>query len=103
MPMGSLNTAPSFLAMTMKIQMEWDTLSKERGLKTFASKIIVEDVLMYGRTSEQFLAYFRTVLDVLKKHRAKLKLKKCKWFQHRCNFCRDGRGSRWNMICTVPK
>ena len=81
MHMGALNAAPTFVAMMMKLQMEWDTLSKERGLKTFASKIIVEDVLMYGRTSEQFLAYFRTVLDVLKQHHAKLKFIRCKWFQ----------------------
>ena len=26
-PMGALNTAPTFVAMKMKLQMEWDTLS----------------------------------------------------------------------------
>ena len=36
MPMGALNAAPIFVAMMMKLQMEWDTLSKERGLKLFA-------------------------------------------------------------------
>ena len=35
-PMGALNAAPIFVAMMMKLQMEWDTLSKERGLKLFA-------------------------------------------------------------------
>ena len=84
--MGELNVAPKFVAMMTKLQMEWDTLSKERGLKNVASKIIVDDVLLYGRTAKHLLAYFRTVLYVLKHHRAILKLKKCKWFQDRCKF-----------------
>ena len=66
--------------------MEWDTLAKEHVLKNVASKIIVDDVLLYGRTSRQILDYFRTVLDVLKHHRATLKLKKCKCFQDSCKF-----------------
>ena len=70
----------------MKLQMKWETLSKERGLKNVASKIIVDDVLLYGRTAEQIIGYFRTVLDVLKHHRTTLKLKKLKWFQERCDF-----------------
>ena len=36
MPIRALNSAPIFVAMMMKLQMEWDTLSKERGLKLFA-------------------------------------------------------------------
>ena len=32
-PTGELNPAPIFVAMMMKLQMEWDTLSKERGIK----------------------------------------------------------------------
>ena len=28
MPMGPLNAAPTFLAIIMKLKMEWDTLSK---------------------------------------------------------------------------
>ena len=35
--------------------------------------IIVDDVLLYGRTAKQLLAYFITVLDVLKYHRNTLK------------------------------
>ena len=53
---------------------------------TVASKIIVDDVLLYGRVAGHILAYFRTVLDILKYHCAILKLKKFKWFQYRCNF-----------------
>ena len=85
-PIGSLNTVPTFVAVMMKLDMEWETLSKERGLKNVTSKIIVNYVLLYGRTSRQILDYFRTVLDVLKHHCATLKLKKCKWFQDRCKF-----------------
>ena len=55
-------------------------------MRNFASKIIVDDVLLYGRTSKQILAYFITVLYVLKLHHATLKLKRCKWFQYRYEF-----------------
>ena len=55
-------------------------------MKSFASKIIVDDVLLYGRTATQLLAYFITVLDVLKHKPATLKLKRCKLFQDRCEF-----------------
>ena len=66
--------------------MEWNALSKERGLKNVASKIIVYGVLLYVRTAKQLLAYFRTVLDVLKYHHDTLKPKKCRWFQEMCDF-----------------
>ena len=56
--MGSSNSAPTFLAMTMKLQKKWDTLSKERDLKYVPSKIIVNDLLLYGRTAENILGYF---------------------------------------------
>ena len=66
MHMGDLNTDPTFLAMIMKLQMEWDTLAKERCLKNDASKNIVDDVLLYGHTARQLIAYLRTVMGVLK-------------------------------------
>ena len=53
-------------------------------MKNVASKIIVDDVLLYGRTSDHLLVYFRTFMDVLKHHRATLELKTCKWFKDRC-------------------
>ena len=84
--MGSLNTAPTYVSLMTKLQRECDTLAKECGLKKLAPKIIVDDVLLYGRTANQILAYFRTVLDFLKHHCATLKLKICKWFQDRCEF-----------------
>ena len=83
MPMGALNADPTFVAMIVKLRIEWDNLAEERGLKKCIYKIIVDDVLLYGRTAGQLLAYFRTVLDVLKHHRVTKKLKKCKWFQER--------------------
>ena len=86
MPIGALNAAPTFVAMMIKPYMEWSTLAKERGLKFFASKIIVDDMLLYGRTAEQLLDYFRIFLDVLKHHRSTLKLEKRKWFHDRCKF-----------------
>ena len=83
MPMGSLHEAPTFVAMNMELKMEWGTLAQERGLKMFVSKIIFDDVLMYGHTEGQILDCFRTVLYVLKHHCATLKLKKRKWFWYR--------------------
>ena len=66
MTIGELNTASTFVAILMKLQMEWDTLAMERGLKNIASKITVEYMLLFGSTANQLLAYFGTVLDVLK-------------------------------------
>ena len=74
-PMDTLNSA-----MMMKLQMESDTFAKERRLNVVASKIFVYDLLLYGRTSKQLLACFRTVFSVIKHHRATLKLKDQKWF-----------------------
>ena len=48
MPMGDLSTAPTFLAMIIKLQLEWYTLAKDIGLKNVASKMIFNVVLMYG-------------------------------------------------------
>ena len=56
-PMGILNTSPKFVAMAMKLKKR-DKLSKEREMKYFASKIIVDDVFMYICTSEQLPSYF---------------------------------------------
>ena len=57
--------------------------SQRTWFEIFCIHIIVDDVLLYGRTAGHCLEYFRTVLDVLKHHHATLKLKKCKWFQDR--------------------
>ena len=75
MPMGDLNAAPTFVVMMMKVQMNWDTLARECGLKNVASNIFFDDVLLYGRIAGQLLDYFRTVLYVLKHHCGTLKLK----------------------------
>ena len=50
MPTGALNAYPTLLEMMTKLQTEWGTLAKDSGLKNVASKIIVDDVLMYRRT-----------------------------------------------------
>ena len=76
MHMGDLNADPKFVSMMMKLKMEWYTIAKESGLKNIASKVIVDDVLLCGRTAKRILNYFRTVLYVLKHHRTTLILKK---------------------------
>ena len=60
--------------------------SQRTWFKIVASKIIFGDMLLYGCTARQILAYCISVLGVLKPHSATLKLKKCKWFQDRCKF-----------------
>ena len=54
-PMGSLNASTTFVEMAMKLQMEWEKLDEGRGIKN-VSKIIVDDVLLYGRTTKQLQA-----------------------------------------------
>ena len=49
-------------------------------------KIIVDNVLLYGYTSDHVYEYFRTVLGVLKHHRATINLNNWKWFQETCEF-----------------
>lgn len=56
------------------------------GLTDVRSKVIVDDVLLYGNSEERLLEYFRVVLVVLQHHRATLNLKKCKSFRDRCEF-----------------
>ena len=60
--------------------------AKEYGSKNVASNFFVDDMLYYGQIAKQLLEYFRTVVDVMKHHQNTLKLKKCKWFQDRCEF-----------------
>ena len=66
--------------------MECDTLAKGGRLKNVVSKTIVDDVLLYVIIANQLLEYFKTVLNFLKHHHAKLKLKNIKLFQERCKF-----------------
>ena len=61
--------------------MEWYTLTKKCELKNVASKIIVGNVLLYGRTTEKLLDYFRTVLDILKHRHTTVKLKSANGFK----------------------
>ena len=92
MPIGSLNADSMFVAMTMKLKMEWDILTKERGY-----------VLLYGSSTSQLVAYFRTVLDVLKHNRATLELKKVQIVSLQVLVFRDVNDSGWSRTCTVQK
>ena len=94
---GALNSASTFVAMMMELQKEWETLALERGIKDCGSKVIVDDVLVYGRDQEQLLKYFQAVLDILKHYRATINLKKCKWFQDRCEFVGVDVGAKGNI------
>ena len=76
MPMGFLNSHAIFVAMMTVIQKEWDEEAEKRGITRVGSKIIVDDILLWGFTIQLLLAYFEVVLITLKNRRATLKLKK---------------------------
>ena len=80
MPMGALNSAPIFVAMMLTLQRKWDRLVDEQGIEKCGSKVIVDNVLVFGRDPDSLLWYFRVVLEVLKHHCTTVKLQKCKWF-----------------------
>ena len=74
MPMGALNSAPVFVAMMLELQGRWNKLAAERGIVACGSKVIVDDVLVFGRVKIDLLAYFRCVLEVLTHYRATINL-----------------------------
>ena len=86
MPMGTLNSAPTFVSMMLTLRELWEGLARGHDIQHCRAKVIIDDVLLYGWDPLTLLKYFRSVLDVLKEHRAMVKLKKCKWFRNRCEF-----------------
>ena len=80
----------------MELQRQWQSLAEDRGIVDCGSKVIVDDVLVYGRDQEQLLKYFEAVLDILKHCRATINLKKCKWFQDNCEFVGVDVGAKGN-------
>ena len=48
MPMGALNSASTVVAMMMELQRQWQALMEDRGIVDCGSKVIVDNVLVYG-------------------------------------------------------
>ena len=86
MPMGALNAAPVFAAMMEVLQHQWRELAKQQGIRDTDSKVIIDDVILHGTRVDNLLDYFRCVLTVLQKHRATVKLKKCRFLTQREEF-----------------
>ena len=86
MPMGALNLAPTLVVMMLALQKKWNKLAEEGKIECCGSKVIVDDVILYGWAPASLLQYFRAVLEILKHHRAMIKLQKCKWFHEWCEF-----------------
>ena len=84
--MGVLNSAPVFVAMMLELQRKWDELAEQREIKDFGSSVIVDNVLVFGRTKDELLRYFKCILEVLMYYRETINLRKCKWFQDKCEF-----------------
>ena len=55
MPMGALNLAPIFVVMMLALQQKWDCLAEEQGIMRCGSKVIVDDVLVFGRDPDSLL------------------------------------------------
>ena len=49
-PIGALNKAPTFVSIIMNLQKKWRILAKEQKLEDIVSKILVDDVFLYGHT-----------------------------------------------------
>ena len=63
------------------LKQEWTKLAQERGIDKCGSKIIVDNVFLFGPKMESVLAFFRVVIEVSYQHyRATIKLRKCKFF-----------------------
>ena len=95
MPMRVLNTDPTFVSMMINLQMEWVILAKECGLKNVASKVIADDVFLYGHIEnspgcpEKSLSYTKT--------------EKVKMVSRQAQVCRNVCVRRWNTIFIVQK
>ena len=55
MPMGVLNLAPIFMAMMLTLRWKWDHLVDEQGIEKCGSKVIVDDVRVFGRDPDSLL------------------------------------------------
>ena len=73
--MGALNSDTTFVESMMKLLKERNTLAKDIDMKNALLKIIVDDALLHGRTSEHLLEYLGTVLYALKHHHDIINLK----------------------------
>ena len=79
-PMGALNPSTKRMAMMMNLK---NGINQQRNAIKKASKIIVDDALVYRLTVEHLLECFIKVMYALKPHHTTLKMRKCKWFQYR--------------------
>jgi hypothetical protein len=86
MPMGALNSAPVFVAMMLELQGKWNLLAEQRKIKNCGSSVIVDDVLVFVRDKDELLRYFKCILEILMHYKATINLRKCKWFQDKCEF-----------------
>ena len=105
MPMGALNSTPTFVAMMTDFQAEWDQLARDRGIDTkkvrllrtgsatpkdltqaYGSEVIVNDMLWYAEDIDTLFKYFQCALDVLLQYRVTIRLKKCQWLPPTIKF-----------------
>ena len=98
MPMVALNSASTFVAKMVELQIKWTKLAKERVIEGCGRKFIVDDMLVHGRDAEPLLQYSRAILGFLKYHQATINMKNCKWFHNHCKFVGVDVGDHGNSL-----
>ncbi len=89
MPMGALNSHPTFCAMMEKLKREWNVgfeAKYESFRRTADGKVIVDDVMLFSEHLEECLMCLEEVLKVMRKCRVTVNLKKCHFFPKKAEF-----------------
>ena len=80
--MVALNSASTFVAMLVELQIKCTKLAKERIIEGCGRKFIVNDILVHGCDAEPLLQYSRSIIGFLEHHHTTINMKNCKWFHN---------------------
>jgi hypothetical protein len=111
MPFGPTNAPAFYTCMMNQFKLEWDELFLTKlqqlpefckfalswgefnvihvGSKmqlTMGSKVIIDDILLFGNSTKYLILYFECVCQVFQKYRVSFQLKKCEFFKDRIEY-----------------
>lgn len=86
MAMGLTNAHPFFVCVMSILREEWNEKRDEQGLANCDSRVIVDDLILFGKEIITTLAYWRCSLEVLKHYRFTAKLRKCRFISEDTEF-----------------
>jgi hypothetical protein len=111
MPFGPTNAPAFYTCMMTQFKTEWDadfilSLSQlpefandkihwgdfhvlhigNRLQFTFGSKVIIDDILLFGMTSKYLIMFFESICKIFQKYRVSFQLKKCEFFKDRIEY-----------------